>query len=355
MRLHPSRFGGVPHRRRFGFIGLFGALVLLALIPGGAKADPVADKQAEAQQISDQLTALEQKLIDLDAEQGGAMARVDEANAAIAAASGKVDAARNEFETKQAQVRQYAIQAYVTGKDSRAFDALITSDGADGARKSSYLQAAGRLQSDVLGELDGTHQRFDAEMAELTRVKDEADAHVADMNRARAEATDALAEQRRVQASVSKELNGLVQQAQGREAAARQAKVSQQSGQLGGGTGPAPSGSAGAAVAAAKRALGVPYVSAGEDMSGFDCSGLTQWAWAQAGRALPRTTYDQWNAGTHVAMSAIQPGDLIFYNGRGHVALYVGNGQMIHAPHTGLTVKYDAVNYWGPIDGAVRP
>ena len=108
-------------------------------------------------------------------------------------------------------------------------------------------------------------------------------------------------------------------------------------------------------MAAAYSALGVKYVMGGASMSGFDCSGLTSWAWAKGGKSLPRTTYGQWAIGQHVPMDALQPGDLIFYNGLGHVALYVGGGQMIHAPHTGSFVKVDSVYFWGPIDGAVRP
>ena len=90
-------------------------------------------------------------------------------------------------------------------------------------------------------------------------------------------------------------------------------------------------------------------------MSGFDCSGLTSWAWAKGGKSLPRTTWAQWTIGQHVPMDALQPGDLVFYNGLGHVGLYVGGGQIIHAPHTGTVVRVDNVYFWGPIDGAVRP
>ncbi len=118
---------------------------------------------------------------------------------------------------------------------------------------------------------------------------------------------------------------------------------------------PAPSGGAGAAVAAAQSALGVPYVPGGKGMSGFDCSGLTSWAWAKGGKNLPPTTYGQWAAGQRVSLDALQPGDLVFYAGVSHVGIYVGGGSIIHAPNSRSVVRYDSVYWWGPIDGAVRP
>jgi cell wall-associated NlpC family hydrolase len=117
---------------------------------------------------------------------------------------------------------------------------------------------------------------------------------------------------------------------------------------------PAPKPGAAAAVAAAYSALGVPYVYGGASMSGFDCSGLTSWAWAHGGVSLARTSEGQFS-GVHVPLSALLPGDLVFYNGLGHVGIYVGGGMIIHAPHTGTVVRMDSVYFWGPIDGAIRP
>lgn len=100
--------------------------------------------------------------------------------------------------------------------------------------------------------------------------------------------------------------------------------------------------------------LGVPYVWGGASPSGFDCSGLTMWAWSQAGVGLPRVTYSQRSAGQVVPISALQPGDLVFYSGFSHVALYAGGGSVIHAPHTGDVVKYASL-YMSPPILAVRP
>ena len=95
------------------------------------------------------------------------------------------------------------------------------------------------------------------------------------------------------------------------------------------------------AVAFAYDQLGCPYVYGGTGPChmGFDCSGLAQAAWASAGVQIPRDSYEQWAALPHVPLSSIEPGDLLIYDGEGHVAMYVGGGYIIDAPQTGENVE----------------
>ncbi len=118
---------------------------------------------------------------------------------------------------------------------------------------------------------------------------------------------------------------------------------------------PQVSGRAGIAVAFAKSKLGIYYQWGGTGNPGYDCSGLTQAAWKAAGVQLGRTTYDQVNDGYAVApiLSNLQPGDLILYSGNEHIAIYVGNGTVIHAPSTGYPVQYGPWNML-PIDAVRR-
>jgi peptidoglycan DL-endopeptidase CwlO len=112
------------------------------------------------------------------------------------------------------------------------------------------------------------------------------------------------------------------------------------------------------AVAFAYAQLGKPYVWGATGPGAYDCSGLAQAAWAAAGVSIPRVTYDQWAALPHIATSSLQPGDLLYYEGEGHVAMYVGDGYIIDAPRTGLTVEKIPLNtdwYAANFDGAVRP
>lgn len=106
--------------------------------------------------------------------------------------------------------------------------------------------------------------------------------------------------------------------------------------------------------------LGCPYVYGGTGpcADGFDCSGLVQAAWAYAGISIPRDTYSQYAALPHIPMSDLEPGDLIFYNGLGHVAMYVGGGNIIDAPRTGLDVEKIPMStswYADSVVGAARP
>jgi peptidoglycan DL-endopeptidase CwlO len=111
------------------------------------------------------------------------------------------------------------------------------------------------------------------------------------------------------------------------------------------------------AVAFAYAQLGKPYVWGATGPGSYDCSGLVQAAWASAGVSIPRVTYDQWAALPHVSSSSLQPGDLLFFEGEGHVSIYVGDGYMIDAPQTGLDVQKVQMAGWYAqnFDGAVRP
>jgi cell wall-associated NlpC family hydrolase len=114
---------------------------------------------------------------------------------------------------------------------------------------------------------------------------------------------------------------------------------------------------AGQAVAFAYKQLGCPYVYGGTGPcgSGFDCSGLTMSAWASAGVSIPRTSEAQWAGLPHV--SSLQPGDIMVFNGAGHVGIYVGNNQLIDAPVPGAVVELVSFSGWyqSTYDGAVRP
>ena len=114
-------------------------------------------------------------------------------------------------------------------------------------------------------------------------------------------------------------------------------------------------GGAVTAVAEAHKQLGKPYVWGAAGPDSFDCSGLTQWVWAKAGVQLPHYTGDQWNAGRHVTKDQLIPGDLVFFDASlDHVGIYIGNGQMIHAPHTGAVIRVEDV-WWDSFQGAIRP
>lgn len=108
----------------------------------------------------------------------------------------------------------------------------------------------------------------------------------------------------------------------------------------------APPARLGSVVDTASQFLGVPYVYAGSTPSGFDCSGLTSYVYGLHGINLPRSSYAQAGVGTGVSLSEARPGDLLILNGGGHVGIYIGNGQLIHAPRPGKTVEVSQLAYF---------
>jgi len=108
------------------------------------------------------------------------------------------------------------------------------------------------------------------------------------------------------------------------------------------------------AVSYAKRFLGTPYVYGGSAPGGFDCSGLVRFVYAHFGIGLPHSSYADFGLGRRVPRGALRPGDLVFFNGLGHVGMYIGGGKFIEAPHTGERVQISTLAARSDYDGARR-
>jgi cell wall-associated NlpC family hydrolase len=376
----------VDVKRRQRACALFLATLVVAALcalPQSAGADAIADKQAQANAIAAKIDELNHT-IERNAEAANqAQIELDGLNQQVQDAQAKVAAAQAEHDKHEGELRDYAVNAYVHGTDAVSQQqASSGSDPNDQGQREGYLTAASGNRQQLIDELRATQEDLNTQIDQLNQAKGAAEAKAKDLQDQQSAAQSAVNQQQGLYNQAQGELATLVKQAQERaaaqqaaaaqaraQAAAAQAKATTggggRSGGGGGGgsapsapTGPPPSvnGGAGAAIAEAQRQLGKPYVWGAAGPNAFDCSGLTAWAWRAGGVSLPHFSGAQYASTTHISMSAIQPGDLIFYESPDqHVALYVGGGQIIHAPHAGDVVRYDSLYYWNTSMMASRP
>ncbi|MEV7233359.1 C40 family peptidase [Streptomyces sp. NPDC051020] len=234
-----------------------------------------------------------------------------------------------------------AAAEYRTGGLDPAVQLALSSDPDQYLQRASYVDRAADRQAAEVSNV----RRQVTEIAQLrTEAKDElADltARRADLKKHRTTVRARLADAQKLLDTLSPTERAEFERSDTARAAARADRSAPRLG-----TAEAPNARAAEAIAFAYGALGKPYVWGATGPSSFDCSGLTQAAWRSAGVSLPRTTYTQINAGRNIPRSELVPGDLVFfYSGISHVGLYIGDGQMIHAPHPGAPVRI------APIDG----
>ncbi|MFB7998397.1 NlpC/P60 family protein [Streptomyces sp. NPDC056002] len=216
-----------------------------------------------------------------------------------------------------------------------------------------YLDKASTLDSLSARQL-GSLKKVQAKQRELAQKRAEAAEKLQDLAGTR---TELGKKKKEIQGKLSKAqklLNSLTA-AERAEMAADEARASRSStGRVNLGDEVAASKFGAAALNAAASQIGKPYVRGTTGPNSYDCSGLTQWAYAQAGIHISRVTYTQVNEGTRVGMSALKPGDLVFFNNTEHVGLYAGNGQVLHAPHPGASVRYESMSTIGSFQFGVR-
>ncbi|WP_240109895.1 C40 family peptidase [Streptomyces sp. MUM 203J] len=223
---------------------------------------------------------------------------------------------------------------------------LLSKDPDTFLDRAATLDRISERQSGALVELRRAQQRLDQERAEATRALGELERSRATVARHKRTVEKKLAEARALLNSLTREERAAVDRAS-RSGAREQGPVPAVSGA-------AASSRAAMAVQAARSAVGKPYVWGANGPNGFDCSGLMQWSYAQAGVGLPRTSQAQRNAGRHVPLSEARPGDLVTYRSdASHVAMYMGNGQVVHAPYPGAPVRYDPVGMM-PVSAVTR-
>jgi cell wall-associated NlpC family hydrolase len=309
------------------------ALTLTAL-PGTAGAEP--GRVTTPEQATQLVAEASHELEVVTEELNTAKVLLDEQEAAAAAAEQAAADARGQLAALDGQIRQLARSAY-TSDGLTHLDVLLTSDSAeDFLSQLGTLDAIAGHTSDVLAsvsaaaeEADAAQAEADAAAVEAQKAYDEIAAQQADLEaqiadyQAQYDALSAVQQEQVVAAHVGESV----------------APAAITSGVI------APSAGAQAAVDTALGQVGDPYVWGAGGPNAFDCSGLTQYAYSAAGVSLPHSSGMQSRMGSPVSAGDLQPGDLLFYySPTSHVAMYIGNGQMVHASTAGSPVKVVGFN-----------
>ncbi|MGX9885727.1 NlpC/P60 family protein [Streptomyces sp. NPDC002276] len=227
---------------------------------------------------------------------------------------------------------------YRTGGIDPSIQLFLSSDPSDYLDKASTMDQLSAQQVEALTKIQSKQR-------ELAQERAEASTKLKDLSATRTELKKKKDEVKAKLASAQKILNTLTAAEKASLAQDQANAASRSTSRVNLGNTGSASSRAAAAFAAAQSVLGSPYVYGASGPSSFDCSGLTSWAYAQAGVSIPRTSEAQANAGTRITSeSDLKVGDLvIFYGDYHHVGLYAGNGQVLHAPHTGAVVRYESI------------
>jgi peptidoglycan DL-endopeptidase CwlO len=340
-------------------LGVISAMLVAAATAIPAGATTLAQKQAQAKSAEAQLTQLQNAAEAKIEAYDRVHQRYQTTLAALHRTTQTLALARKNLHAAQEQLAASLMADYKSGNQSAIAYVLAARSIGDLVDQVQVLQRTTGVNKTLLGTITRFHRVVVSREALLNKQRTQV-AH--EQSAARAEANAA-------KASVARErnyFNGLkasIRRTINEEQAAAARTAAEQAGQGGRTTSSPPPGNlpnppagtlGGQAVAIAERYLGVPYVWGGASPSGFDCSGLTMYVYGQLGVSLPHNAAAQYDSLPHVSESDLQPGDLVFFDGLNHVGMYIGGGEIIHAPHTGTVVQIAPLSGGGSYFGAAR-
>ena len=374
----------------------------VVMLPRPIGADTVASAQAKAAAIEATLSSAQNQMSVLSQQYDQAREKLGQVDDHIATTKAAISSDQQRVTQDKSTLESAAISNYVSDGSAASDNPIFSNNEKTISAATEYNQIATGNINQAVSNLHTDENKLSSEEAQLNTQQGEAQGEVSAEQAAVAQNAQVVQEQSAALAQENGEIATLVQQQQQQEAAqaaaASQAKIAaaQQAAAVssstststststvsgggggsengtGGGSdsadsGPTPSAAASpppvaaggaGAVEAAESQIGVPYVYGDEDPGvGFDCSGLTAWAWGQAGVSLPHYSGAQMSDSTPVPLNDLEPGDLLFYGpgGSDHVAMYVGGGSMIEAPYTGASVWITGLRTGDGFVGAGRP
>ncbi len=319
------------YRRVLTLIGLFATVVAYVLLSShSVKAEPTyTDAQQQVQDLGRKLDGANEALKTTKAQLEQSQQHQSELQNELGALEQKYSDARH-------QVSVIGVTAYQEGGSYGLAKVLLTSDSTQSTLDQlSALETLNYQQQGAIGQLKDTRSK-------VQNTKQQIDKEVAAQEQKKSELDD---QAKKLQADLAK-WQDLRDQLKPQPPAPASVHATYVQGSA--------SGKGAIAVQYAYAQLGKPYVFATAGPSTFDCSGLTMAAWAQAGVSMPHLVTSQYAMFPKVSMSNLQPGDLVTFYGQEHVGIYIGGGNVIHAPQPGEVVKISPVSVM-PSSGAVRP
>ncbi len=343
-------------KRQVAASALLAGLLCVAVAAASA-APPISAKQAEAQRVLAQLQQLDSAAQVASSRYQLATAKLQLLQQRLSENKQALGVARVNLGAAQKTLAQRLVAMY-TSQDSQSSLAVILGAKSldDLVTRLETMNTITKQDSSLIRQVTSYERSIVRHRQLLHQARRSVGRLVLERASAKRVIDGKLAAEQRLYNSVRSEIAQLeAAQRVNQLAAERQAEgaalAQQTQSELGGGiidSGNLPPERYSGAVGIAMQYLGVPYVWGGASPSGFDCSGLVMYVYAQLGVSLPHYTVSQYNYpnAVHPSRSELEPGDLVFFAGLGHVGIYIGNNEFIHAPHTGAVVSIDSLTGW---------
>ncbi len=325
------------------------AAAALSAAPAGASPGDTADDSKAPGTVKAQLDQLYEQAEQATEKYNAAGERADALRERVEQAADRVARGQEQVNRMRSALGMIATAQYRNGAVDPAIELLLSSDPDGYLDRAATLDRVTGRQAEQLKALLAAQRTLRQERHEAARTLAELEVSRAAVERHKHEVEGKLAAARRLLNSLPEsDRADLTRSSRSgeRPSAALHSALPDLSGLSGRGA---------AAALAARSAVGSPYAWGATGPGAFDCSGLMQWAYGRAGVGLPRTSQAQRNAGRRVSLADARPGDLVIYrDDASHVGMYVGNGQVVHAPYPGARVRYDPANMM-PISSVTRP